>query len=90
MLTHDPTVAASVTLETTKTMWKIELRVNAKDPTKQRVLTTSYYPTEKEANAAAEQLRRLSYGWKGGVPRHEKSNGKYKFFNYTVTDPTQC
>ena len=90
MQTLDLIVAASVTFEITKIMWKITLKVNSNNVEKQRVLTSSLYPTEKEAKAAAEQLRLLSYGWKGGVPRHERTNGKFKFFNYTVTDPVQC
>lgn len=91
MLTLGLITAASVTLETMKTMWKIEIRVNSKDATKRRLLTTSKYPTEKEAKAAAEQLRLVSYGYKGGVPMHEKEKaGKFKMFNYTVTDPIQC
>lgn len=91
MLTLDPIVAASVTLETTNHMWKIIVTTNPgklqKEP---RVLTTSMYPTKEEAEAAAEQLR-LLVGWKKGTPCHEKSSrGKFKFYNYLVTDPVQC
>ena len=91
MLTLGLTTAASVISEITKTMWKIIVTTNPgklqKEP---RVLTTSKYPTKEEAEAAAEQLRLLT-AWKKGTPCHEKTTrGKFKFYNYLVTDPTQC
>lgn len=74
-------------------MWKISILITQKGGDK-KVITSSYYNTEEEANAAAAQLRLLSYGWKKSCrdaecERENAPSLSWKHSQYIVTTPKQ-
>ena len=74
-------------------MWKISILTTQKDGDK-KVITSSYYNTEEEANAAANQLRLISKNWTKSCrsvecERKNAPSLSWKHSGYIVTTPKQ-